>query len=197
MYQPRGTGRIADRFQVVEDIADATESLQKLPDKDGDADAEQAEEQGDADVSAEVGSSAGTGPLNEDHMRDEMARATGFVGKASEVEWFRKLHTHPPHAREKADTCEAPGQHAETSTERSAASRPRQAGAPSPSLMHTKSASFYLDDEWLEVDLESDPFELPPFDEAERLLQTYMKSCYSSFPILGKKAFLRQFYHCT
>lgn len=171
--------------------------MQRLTDKDGEADAEQAEEQGDANVSAEVGNSAGLDTLDEDLMRDEMTRATSFVGKASEVQWFRKLHAHQHHIDEKVSCYDPPGQHAEASTDRSAASRRCQAGASPPSLMHTKSASFYLDDEWLEVDLESDPFELPPFDEAERLLQIYMKNCYNSFPLLGKKAFIRQFYHCT
>ncbi|KAF1913756.1 fungal-specific transcription factor domain-containing protein [Ampelomyces quisqualis] len=180
---------------VVEDVADATESLQKLPDKDGEADAEQEEEQADADGSAEVGGSIGPDTLDEDLMRDEVARATGFVGKASDVQWFRKLQTHHHNIRENADPYEPPGQHAEAATEHFASSRRRQADAPLPNLIYTRSASFFLDDECLEVDLDSDPFELPSFDEAERLLQIYMRSCYNFFPLLGKKAFTRQFYH--
>jgi hypothetical protein len=46
-------------------------------------------------------------------------------------------------------------------------------------------------------DAEVDAFELPAFEEAERLLQCYMENCHNSFPFLAKKAFIRQFYDCT
>jgi hypothetical protein len=180
----------------VEDVADATESLQKSPDKDGEVDAEFEEEQGEADVSAGAGSSAGPDAADEDLMRDETTRATNSTGKASEVHWSHQLHTHHHHVRKEGDPDQPLGQHTEAATQHIAASGRRQAEASPPNLAHTKSASFFLDDEWLEVDLNSDPFELPSFDEAERLLQIYMKSCYNSFPLLGKKTFMRQFYHC-
>jgi hypothetical protein len=64
-------------------------------------------------------------------------------------------------------------------------------------LVRTNKASFFLDDEIVSLDLKVDPFELPSFEDAERLLQSYMTSCHNSFPFLAKKAFTQQFYHCT
>jgi hypothetical protein len=39
-------------------------------------------------------------------------------------------------------------------------------------------------------------FELPTFEDAERLLHSYMDNCHNSFPLLSEDAFTRQFYDC-
>ncbi|KAF2823425.1 hypothetical protein CC86DRAFT_396207 [Ophiobolus disseminans] len=62
---------------------------------------------------------------------------------------------------------------------------------------HVNKTSFFLDDLSLETDPDVDPFELPSFEVAEKLLQAYMTSCHNSFPLLAKKGFTHQFYHCT
>jgi hypothetical protein len=53
------------------------------------------------------------------------------------------------------------------------------------------------DAQGFESSLELDPFELPPFEDAERLLHNYMDNCHNSFPLLSEDAFTRQFYNCT
>lgn len=151
-------------------------------------------EHGEANVSAEVGSSADLDLLDENVMHDEQTRATGFIGKASEIQWLRKLHSH-----ENVDSYDGPygppGQSAEAVAERLTALKRRQEQQHS-TLMHTNKASFFLDDQLFELDVEVDPHVLPDFPIAEKLMQAYMQSCHNSFPILIKRAFQNQFYHC-
>jgi hypothetical protein len=179
---------------VVDDVTDAAATFQKSPDKHDEAESDQGREEGEANVSAEVGSSADLDLLDEDLMHDEQTRATGFIGKASEIQWLRKLHSRGV-SEDHVGPYGPPGQTAEAAAERLTALRHRQEKYPS-TLMHTNKASFFLDDEVFEMDLEVAPFELPSFEDAERLMHAYMGSCHNSFPFLAKKAFMHQFYHC-
>jgi hypothetical protein len=179
---------------VVNDVTDAAATFQKFPDKHDEAESDPGREEGEANVSAEVGSSADLDLLDEDLMHDEQTRATGFIGKASEIQWLRKLHSRGV-SEDHVGPYGPPGQSAEAAAERLTALRHRQEQYPS-TLMHTNKASFFLDDEVFEMDLEVDPFELPSFEDAERLMQAYLGSCHNSFPFLAKKAFMHQFYHC-
>jgi hypothetical protein len=180
---------------VVDNVTDAAAStLRKSPDKHDEFESDQGKEEGEANVSAEVGGSADLDLLDEDLMHDEQTRATGFIGKASEIQWLRKLHSRGV-SEDHVGPYGPPGQTAEAAAERLTALRHRQEKYPS-TLMHTNKASFFLDDEVFEMDLEVDPLELPLFEDAERLMQAYMGSCHNSFPLLAKKAFMHQFYHC-
>ncbi|KAF2856860.1 hypothetical protein T440DRAFT_12250 [Plenodomus tracheiphilus IPT5] len=184
-------GRIDDLLSnVVADVADAASSLQRSPDKNYEA--EHSEDQGEANISAEVGSSGDLDLVDEDLMRDEQTRATGFIGKASEIQWLRKLHTDG--GNDKNDgPYGPPGQDREAAAERLAALRHRQRVNPVP-LMHTSKANYYLDEEPLETDFMADPMEMPPFETAERLMKAFMESCHNSFPFLAKKAVMNEFY---
>jgi len=176
---------------VTADIADAASVLQPSPDKAYEA--ETSEELGEAQISAEVGSSGDLDLVDEDLMRDEQTRASGFIGKASEIQWLRKLHTEGGNDKEDGPYG-PPGHDREAATERLAALRHRQRSNPVP-LMHTSKANYYLDQEPLETDFIADPMEMPPFETAERLIMAYMESCHNSFPFLAKKAVMSEFYH--
>lgn len=88
-----------------------------------------------------------------------------------------------------------PGVSPKAAADRLAALRLRQHANPTP-LLRTSKASYYLDDDIQEADFMVDPFEMPPFATAEKLLQAYMESCHNTFPFLPKKAFINQFYNC-
>jgi hypothetical protein len=66
-----------------------------------------------------------------------------------------------------------------------------------PMALHPREVSIFLDDQLFEPDLEVDPFELPPFDVAEKLFQAYFQNVHNSYPLLNKRAFTHQFYYCT
>jgi hypothetical protein len=179
-------GKATHVQQIVDDVADAASTLQKTPEKHDDGDAEPERSDGEAGVSAEVGSNADLDLVDEDLLDDESARATGFIGKASEIQWIRKLHMHGIDQKDDGPYG-PPGQSIEAAAERLAALRRRQEKYPT-TLMHTTKASFYLDDEEFDMDFELDPLELPLFEVAEKLLQTYMESCQAYFPFLAKKS---------
>lgn len=149
-------------------------------------------------MSAEVGSSGEQDVLDEDLRRDEGKGATSFIGKASEIQWMRKLHGDDPantHGGE--GPWGPPGDDEEATNGRLEAHRRRHSSHTTAPLVPTNRVSFYLDDEIFNLDLLADPFELPPFETAERLVQAYMESVQNSFPFLAKKTFVDRFYQCT
>jgi hypothetical protein len=185
--------QMAKSKQVTDDIADAAAAVQSSPEKVSDKTDEQ-EEPGEAGISAEVGSNEDQDLVDEDLMQDEQTRATGFIGKASEIQWLRKLHQDDGQ-NDKEGPYGPPGPDQKAASERLAAFRRRQENHSSE-LMHTSKASYFLDDEPLDTDLLVEPFEMPPFKTAERLLLTYMEICHSTFPFLAKKVFMNEFYNC-
>ncbi|KAF1933945.1 uncharacterized protein M421DRAFT_414993 [Didymella exigua CBS 183.55] len=178
---------------VIEDVADAAATVSDPTDKYrgpifG-------RERGEADVSVEVGSSGEPDLLDEDAMQDEEIRATDFVGETSEVQRLRKLHRTSTSNSSERGPRGPPDDDDVAINDRLTAIRERRNSHPSPPLMPASKASFYLDDEVFETDIMVDPFEMPPFETAERLLQAYLDSAHNSFPILAKKTFLNRFYH--
>lgn len=115
--------------------------------------------------------------VDENLHEDEQARATGFVGKSSEVQWLRVVATA---LNDRPD---------ETSSGFSAIPT-RLIGQFSDQV---SSFSYWTDCESFELDVYVDPYELPQPDVAERLLQCYMLKVQDSFPVLPKKLFENQF----
>lgn len=72
-----------------------------------------------------------------------------YIGKASEIQWLRSLHQRSggPHDE---GPYGPPGQGPAAATDRLAALRRRQENFPKR-IMHTNSASYYLDDEALDM----------------------------------------------
>ncbi|KAL1591339.1 hypothetical protein SLS60_012083 [Paraconiothyrium brasiliense] len=197
---PREQQRIDDILATVaQDVAEAASSFRRSPEKSpekapnipGDDD----DDPGEANTSAEVGSNEDMDHMNEDLLSNENARATGYLGKNSEVQWLKKLHHEADAERPGAQgPFGPPGTSAEAHDKRIDALHERQRKAPRLAT-DSSSYSFYLDREPLDVDLEVDPHELPPFETAERLFKCYMQTVQSSFPILSQKTFTKQFYH--
>lgn len=112
--------------------------------------------------------------LDEDLLRDEQARATGFVGKTSEVQWLRSVML-----QLERRTNDIATQFAE---------RPGSSAYMIGSIDQVSSFSFYMDSEPIDLDFYGDVYELPSPDIAERLLNCYETTLHSSYPILPKKA---------
>jgi hypothetical protein len=152
---------------------------------------------GEANVTAEVGSNEDIDNMGEDLLSSRQSRATGYVGKNSEVQWLRRLYREadaPSSSPYDYGPFGPPGSSADAHDERIDAMRKRQLKDPRP-LMDTRSCSFYLDDEPMDMDIEVDPFELPPYAIAHYLLKCYMQTVQNSFPILSQNAFTKQFDH--
>jgi len=179
---------------ATENIQEAVSTLQMGLEKPG----EPNEFEGEANVSAEVGSNEDLDAMDEDLLRNEQSRATGYMGKNTEVQWLKKLHREADAVETDSALQEGPfgppGRSSQAFDDRTNAMKKRRTKTSSP-RPKTSSCSFYLDDESLQMDIEVDPYELPPFPMAERLLQCYMQNVQSSFPIIAKKTFTRQFHH--
>ena len=104
--------------------------------------------------------------MDEDLFRCRESRATGFVGRNSEVQWLRSL-------RKQLKNPDSTGPSAETSRQTTGGLVP-----------HTTESNFYLDGDDLYVGTAVDPYELPSFEEAKRLFDCYIESVHSSFPIV-------------
>ncbi|RMZ71279.1 c6 transcription factor [Pyrenophora seminiperda CCB06] len=111
--------------------------------------------------------------LDEDlHSRDE-ARATGFVGKSSEVQWLRAVAL-------------AQGERIEGDWP---ATMPHRQHSYGSGVDQISSYSFWVDSDDVSIDFYVDAYELPQPELAEHLVQCYMLKVHDSFPILPRKAF--------
>jgi hypothetical protein len=115
--------------------------------------------------------------LDEDLHISDRARATGFVGKNSEVQWLRAAALAQP----------------ERPDEESSVFQRRGSFVPGLGNEQINSYSFWADNENVDIDYFIDPYDLPPFDIAEILLNCYMSKVHDSFPILPRKTFEDQF----
>jgi hypothetical protein len=156
-------------------VADAADSVHKSTEKHDDTEAERGDTGGN--TSAEVASQTDLDMADDDSGQDVSSQATS-IGKAPENQWGSNIHTR--------------GTNRDSSPH-----RPMGQDARHVTPSRRCQANLSLDDTVLANDVQVDTFELPSFENAERLLQCYMDNCHNSFPFLAKKAFTHQFYHCT
>ncbi|XPS68919.1 hypothetical protein M3J09_001199 [Ascochyta lentis] len=142
-------------------------------------------ENGEAYVTASVGSNEDLDFLDEDLLRTRQSRETGYVGQNSEVQWLRTVQR-----QAQSDTNEPyglpygpPGDSKTAFDERSEALHQRRQKSH-PSTRYVTDATFYLDSDSIELDIVVNPYELPGPEMAEQLLDCYMSTVHSSFPII-------------
>ncbi|KAJ4299594.1 hypothetical protein N0V90_004840 [Kalmusia sp. IMI 367209] len=121
-----------------------------------------------------VGVDDGIARVHEDLLRDRKSRETGYVGQGAEVHWLRSLQDRLG----TADQARLQG-----SNHRAAPSRQSEHTEGAPAASYSE-ATFYLDSDSAELDVMVDPYELPPPELAEKLLECYMRTVHKSFPIL-------------
>lgn len=121
----------------------------------------------------------------EDFNRDETARATGFIGKSSEINWLQKLSGE---ISQEYDACDP--------------DMADSTGLPSPTLtpkaegkndQWVASSNYYIDDLDIPATEQVDMYEVPSRDIATNLFNVYLASVHPSFPIIGISTFASQF----
>ncbi|KAJ9204695.1 transcriptional regulator family: Fungal Specific TF [Paecilomyces variotii] len=133
--------------------------------------------------SSSVGSFDEVDRVEEDFNRDHTTRATGYIGKSSEIAWLQKLSREVSHESEVKQ--ESP------SHERySPAASSKDEGSIEPSIA---SSSYYLDDTEITIPARVDPYGMPSRDVAARLFNAYLASVHPSFPIIGISTFISQY----
>lgn len=152
---------------------------------------------GESAISATVGSTGALDRTEEDFTTNEKTRATGFMGKNSEVTWMQRLRQ-----ENKYGSPQGPGSEEEFM---------QRTGGASPLFERRKSndsavplaeaqedfrvynSSYHLDDFAIATLDVVDPFELPTRDTAENLFNAYISRVHPSFPLIGKTTFTQQF----
>ncbi|KAJ5091291.1 hypothetical protein NUU61_006161 [Penicillium alfredii] len=124
----------------------------------------------------------------EDFNRDETARATGFIGKSSEINWLQNLSKEVNSEQEAwpaavPDTDEGNGLLSPTLTP-----GPEKHGDP-----WVVSSNYYLDDLDIPTIESVDAYEVPSRETATKLLNAYLTCVHPSFPIIGISTFVSQF----
>lgn len=149
---------------------------------------------GEAHVTASVGSNEDLDHLDEDLMRTEQSRQTGYIGQNSEVQWLRSVQRQTEHtgAEPHVQPFGPPGGNQGAISARATAMRERRETARDDarqgSMRYVTDSSFYLDDASIDVEIVVDPHELPDTDTAEKLFNCYMTTVHQAFPLV------RQFY---
>lgn len=124
----------------------------------------------------------------EDFNRDEISRATGFIGKASEINWLQKL------SKEVNSECEAWSASMSNSGDDNGLPSPILTPRPeNPHDSFTASANYYLDDLDIPNAHKGDASEVPTKEIATKLLNAYLASVHPSYPIIGISTFVSQF----
>ncbi|KAL8818857.1 MAG: hypothetical protein Q9223_002601 [Gallowayella weberi] len=140
-------------------------------------------------VPARKGSIGSLDCIKEDFNRSAASRATGFMGKNSEVAWLGQLRNQTDDEAEKD-----PG------TNDSQMMFGSGLEGLSESLVHetekiypVSEATYHCDDVSLTVPEHVEPYQLPRKETADVLLDCYLESVHPSFPIIGKMTFMKQY----
>ncbi|KAL8770213.1 MAG: hypothetical protein Q9209_004055 [Squamulea sp. 1 TL-2023] len=140
-------------------------------------------------VPARKGSTESLDCISEDLNRSAASRATGFMGKNSEVNWLGELKTRTEHP----DSNEEDIDGSRTTFGLGLDGLP-DGDVKDPLLTHPLNESTYhCDDISLVVQDHVQAYHLPPRDIADLLLSCYLDSVHPAFPILGRTTFVKQY----
>ncbi|KAL1597848.1 hypothetical protein SLS60_008335 [Paraconiothyrium brasiliense] len=145
---------------------------------------------GEAFVTASTGSNEDLDHLDEDLMRDHEARATGYVGLNSEVQWLRSAQrqTEDTGAEPYGQPHGPPGSTQNAASARSDALHDRRDDikehSRQGSMKYMNDSTFYLDSDDIEMDTFIDPYEDPDPDVGERLFNCYWETVQPFFPLV-------------
>ncbi|KAJ5211038.1 Transcription factor [Penicillium cf. griseofulvum] len=124
----------------------------------------------------------------EDFNRDETARATGFIGKSSEITWLQRL------SKEVNSECEAwPATIPNIDEDNGLPSPTLTPRLENPSEPWVVASNYYLDDLDIPTADQSDMYGVPSREMAGKMLNAYLTSVHPSFPIIGVSTFVPQF----
>lgn len=163
------------QLQVEEEIFESRQTTSSIPDTDANG-SQESRELSVLDHQDELDTQS-LDLLDEDLHINDRARATGFVGRNSEVQWLRAAALAQP----------------ERTDEEAGNFQRRGSYGPGLGNEQISSYSFWADSENVDINFFVDPYELPPLEIAERLLGCYMSKVHDSFPILPRKTFEDQF----
>lgn len=125
-----------------------------------------------------IGSLEAIDRVEEDLNRGENVRATGFIGKNSEISWMQRVQRESvQRARKEPGMYEGEPQ------------------ARQYEDFSINSVSYHLDDLDISVPGPVDMYRMPPREQAEHLFEDYLITVHPFFPIINRPLFSSQFKH--
>ncbi|KAL8884785.1 MAG: hypothetical protein Q9215_007235 [Flavoplaca cf. flavocitrina] len=137
-------------------------------------------------VPGRQGSTESVDCVKEDLNRTPASRATGFMGKNTDVNWLGKLRERTQHSDYNQDERDDSGFSFGSGSD----GMPEK--GPKVSLPVSES-TYHCDDMSLDVPSHIQAYELPPKEIADLLLSCYLESVHPAFPIIGKITFVKQY----
>ena len=141
-----------------------------------------------------------TGALDmtlEDFASNEHSRATGFMGKNSEITWMQRLRQENKYGSSSSHDLdgEPPRKSKEKLVNDLRNNDEISAHLPDEDEEFTVSDSSYHCDDFAMPSLDHvDPYEFPTVDTSKQLYDTYITRVHPTFPIIGKTTFTSQFH---
>lgn len=156
------------------------------------------EPEGERVVSAGVGSTGSLDRIDEDFNLNEETRATGYLGKNSEIAWLRALKSQTGAVQSNGDADGHPNSGEQSNAPPgfptatwTGASRDDPVG--NGDGIPLSASTYHCDDITVLVPGQVDLYELPPKQTAEALFRNYLDTVHPAFPIIGKITFSAQF----
>lgn len=152
----------------------------------------------ESEASGRAGSTGALDRTDEDFTRDG-ARATGFMGKNSDVTWMQRVRQENEYG-ESPPLSDADEDELHMHNIFSSSTQPKRepgdctvplAEAADGFAVHD--SSYHLDDQAINTYETVDPYETPPAETARILFDTYMQRVNPSFPIVGQVNLTAQF----
>lgn len=143
------------------------------------------EADGEKHVSARVGSTDSLDHVEEDFDQSAATRATGFMGKNSELTWIQRLKRQMDagsyRSKEEAEDAVAAGREH---------SKPVGDSSPPP----INESTYHCDDVPVLIpEYQINEYDVPPKYLADSLFQSYLETVHPAFPIIGKITFSDQY----
>ncbi|KIW44940.1 uncharacterized protein PV06_03374 [Exophiala oligosperma] len=145
----------------------------------------------ESEVSAGAGSTGALDRTEEDFTR-EQARATGYMGKNSEVTWLQRLREENSLGEQPANALgdERQRKLAQSSITSSSSMRPPKDVqvplAEADNSYAINDYNYHLDDTSIFTFEAVDPYEMPTPEAAHQLFNAYISRVHSTFPVVGK-----------
>lgn len=140
----------------------------------------------ESEVSGRVGSTGALDKTDEDFTR-EGAKATGFMGKNSDVTWMQRLRHENKHGDSSAVNTLGQPFYTTSQGDTDLPVSESELGAA------VQDSSYHLNDLAISTFEAVDPFEMPTQEHARSLFSTYMARVHPSFPVVGRINLQNQF----
>lgn len=123
-----------------------------------------------------IGSLEAIDRVEEDLNRNERSRATGFMGKNSEVTWMQRLQREAEHSSRGLPGSLDPGQSKRQDDD-----------------LALHAVSYHLDDLDISVPGPIELYAMPPRNVADKLFDDYLRTVHPFFPIINRPLFAAQY----